>query len=194
MRLAILLGLLLGALFCGQAQAVTYQGGTPEQRAVVESVLDSCKLDSTLVEKKLGGVEVIFRPGGYTELSARGAAWSGVVVLDAALQGATLAYIFAHEWAHEIWFAMPMDLRLEWTTRVGSGGVSWMNNPGENFAECMRVALWRGQKNPLTSLRVTPPEQCWRFLLDWQATDCRHGKQSAPASVTSGGMAQGGNP
>ena len=163
--IVLLVGLLLGAFFVGQAQAVTYVGGTPEQRSTVQSVLESCWLDYRWVEDTLGYVEISFK----ADQPAQGQAWRGAIVLRASLTGDELRHVAAHEWSHQIYWAVTYDHRWEWTLMVTGGtwdGTTWRTNPAENFAECMRHALWPRQAAPDTELLVIEPAACRAFLVN----------------------------
>lgn len=162
--LTVFATLLLLALWVTPAQAITYQGGTTEQRSVVQAVLESCWLDYQWVEDTLGYIGVTFNPN----LSGQGWASRGSITLRSTLTNEHLRHTAAHEWAHEIYVALGVERQWEWTLLCTGGvwdGTDWRTNPAECFAECMRYALWPDQVVPDTLLRAVAPEVCRSFLL-----------------------------
>jgi len=171
--IVLLLGLLLGALFVGQAHAITIHGGTPEQQQYARDVIESCRMPYKSVEKRLdqyGGVSVAFLDdlSDYGE-GASGAAWHGHILVDEQYDEGNpyLGVIVAHEFAHQIWYVMAMSDRIAWMDSFGYGGDGWYLSPAEQFAECMRFALFEQTRwyPPQTHMQVVSAEDCWAFIM-----------------------------
>ena len=166
------------------AQAVTYSGGTPEHQHLAREIIESCRLDYQWIDARVEEVDVLFAEeyDPYWEFcdpleDIAGVAWWGNIVIDshyAPRLGSFFTEIVTHEWCHQIWFGMPLSWRLEWGMLCTEGidywdSTQWLQMPAENFAECMRLALFdsRYQYHPWarTQLKVVPPAEAWQFLL-----------------------------
>lgn len=167
----LILGLLLGALFCGQAQAITYKNGTPAQQAYAQSIIESCWEPWQAVEQLAGGVWVCF-DDDLSEYgpNAHGAAWRGtIVVWDILDEGNPyLGVVVAHEFCHQIWFGLSLDDRARWMLTYG-WGYDWGSQPHEHFAECMRVALFPSTRWYVNQTTLPPAteEECKAFLMTY---------------------------
>lgn len=138
------------------AEAVTYSGGSEAQRAYAQEVIESCWLDYAWADGRVDEVDVVIEEHHepYWEqdvlFSAAGLAWWGNIRIHAGYTpgpGSYFGEIVAHEWAHQIWFAMPYKWILAWTDLCTEGHEgydpgNWYTMPAENFAECARVALF----------------------------------------------------
>lgn len=167
------------------AQAVTYAGGTEEQRAYAREVIESCWFDYQWTDANVDEVDLIIAEhyDPYWDLAVfdqetgvAGLAWRGNIVVKASYQpgyGSFFGEIVAHEWCHQIWFAMPYAWKEEWT-RLCTEGITdynpddWLTMPAENFAECMRVALFDSKylyyQYPRTDLWPMNPDFSRRFV------------------------------
>ena len=186
----------MGGFFIGQAQAVTYAGGTQQQRESAQAIIESCWLDYALVDDRLDEVDLIiedhhepywetfpdwvapfpFWETAPLDAAAAGLAWPGNIrVHSAYAPGPDSFYgeIVSHEWSHQIWYAMTYRWNQKWVAKVGTGDNSnWYLSPAENFAECMRVALWDKSyyrnDSPRTHLSPVPEDECREFLDLWR--------------------------
>lgn len=171
--LLVLLGLLiLAALFCGPANAVTYSGGTGDQRALIREVVESCWLPYQETDNALSEVDVVLQEhhSPYWDVfpGVAGLASFGHIWIDSRQSNPYLREIVAHEWAHQIYFTM-REYWDAWALLCHAGdSSSWNLSPAENYAECMKVALFPSEylvwKYARTDLKVIPPEQCKAFL------------------------------
>lgn len=208
--LVVLLALLiLGALFCGPASALTVSGGTEEQRACVREVIESCYLDYQWTEARLGEVDVSIEDLGTR---AAGLAWPRRISIHEVYEPGFSTWfgeIVAHEWCHQIWYTIPLAWRSDWysicTADATPDSHEWLRKPSENFAECMRVALFDPRyyvgDEPRTNLVKVPPEECWEYLTAWRcAADSPFYDelfledtelQAAAGYLSSGGIMQG---
>jgi hypothetical protein len=85
--------------------------------------------------------------------------------------------IAAHEWSHQIWYAMGPVWKHKWTALCTEGiegydSTAWYTMPAENFAECMKVALFPHEylslTYPRTHLNVISPEDTREFVDLWR--------------------------
>jgi hypothetical protein len=167
--IAILLGLLLGALFVAPASAVTYHGGTPAQQAYAQSVIEECWEPWQAVEQKLpGGVWLGFDHELVGYPNAYGVAWRGTIIVLDILDASNpyLGVVVAHEFCHQIWFGLSLEDRALWMLTYG-WGIEWGAQPAEHFAECMRVALFPSTRWYANQTTITPAseEECKAFLI-----------------------------
>ena len=170
--IAILLGLLLGALFVAPARAVDYSGGSAEQRAYAQAVVESCAIDYALVEARLGYIGVQFVAPGNLPAGASGLATPGSILVSESyhVQMDYLAVIVAHEWAHQIWYALPWEARLQWMRMCQPWvGTTRETRADEHFAEVLRWELfpctrWYAVQ---TMLRAIDPIWLRFYLARW---------------------------
>jgi hypothetical protein len=185
----VLLALLIvGALFCGPASALTVSGGTDRQNAYAREVIESCWLDWDLIDAKVGRVDLVFEEhhDPYWELSPEvfhgvyGLAWRGNISVRMDTPANFLGEVISHEWCHQIWFAMRTDWREAWADMATEGITdydphAWYTMPAENFAECLRVALFPSEyqmnKAPRTALNVISTEDTRTFVDMWRWAD-----------------------
>lgn len=160
-------------LVCAPASALTVQGGTEDQRAYTQEVIEACSLDWQWSDERMGGVDVALEPHHepYWDIEAltAGLAWPGYICADSRYTGRTLGEIVSHEWSHQIWYGVPAGMRSEWKAMVGPGdSSSWYTSPAEAFAECMRVALWPSDywftDYPRTNLAAPSVDYCRDFI------------------------------
>ena len=183
----VLAAVLVGGLFVGQATALTVTGGTDAQNAYARQVIESCWLDWQIVDQEVDGVDVVFEehhdPYWYTLQSVYGLAWPGnISIRDELVPGPSLGEVTSHEWCHQIWFVMPYATRQEWvalcTDGIGSYDPKlWASSPAENFAECLRVALfpvdYMVNRQPRTILNRLSLEDTRAFVSLWRwGLDC----------------------
>ena len=170
--MAVGAGLLL-VLLAAPAQAITIQGGTPEQQAYAQHTIEECRMPYKSVERRLnqyGGVSLTFLSdlSGYGA-DAFGAAWHGHILIHDIYdeENPVLGVVVAHEFAHQIWFVMSMQARIAWMNSYGYGGTDWWTSPAEQFAECMRYALFESTRwyPPQTHMQVVSAEDCWAFIM-----------------------------
>ena len=178
--IVILALLILGALFCGPAQAFSVTGGTDYQRAHTRDVIESCVIDYRVVDEALGEVEVIIEPHHepYWEVlhDVWGLAWYANIRIRADVPAGSLGEVASHEWCHQIWFAMPYERRQEWVALCTEGidydSSNWYQNPAENFAECARVALFPSEyllyTEPRTMLHKISPAETYAWIELWR--------------------------
>jgi len=181
--LVVLLALLIvGALFCGPAVALTVSGGTDQENSYVREVIESCWLDYSLVDGLVGDVEVIFAEHyePYWEVNYMdvwGLAWYGNIRIRMSAPASAYGEIAAHEWSHQIWYAMGPVWKHKWTALCTEGieaydSTAWYTMPAENFAECMKVALFPHEylslTYPRTNLNVISPEDSREFVDLWR--------------------------
>ena len=170
--IAILLGLLVGALFVGQAQAITYKDGTPAQQSYAQSIIEECWDPWQAVEQSAGGVWVCF-DDDLSEYGpdAHGAAWRGTIVVWDVLNehNPYLGVVVAHEFCHQIWYGLGLREQVLWLLTYGPWGTEWSAQPAEHFAECMRVALFPSTRWYANQTTITPAseEECKAFLMTY---------------------------
>jgi len=167
---AILLGLLLGALFVGQASAVTVAGGTPEQHAIVQSVVEQCSLDYRVVDEWFDGISIRFLNLNGPSGLAHSTGW---IELHSGLNGELLAAVMAHEWSHQIYRMMGVWWHSAWEKQcTGFDYRAWNTNPSEHFAEMGRLALF-GLPQYLPVQTTLPFIDAASFVADWKlAYEC----------------------
>lgn len=187
--LFVLLILALVIAMTGVAAAATYSGGTDQQHASAQAIIASCWWDWEATDAVFGGVEVVFEEhhGPYWEgfrnevdPVVAGLAYPGHISVSLRYQPGPDSWfgeIVSHEWAHQIWFTLGREWRQKWTNLCTEGVESydiydWMTSPHENFAECMRVALWPEDvyfnDYPRTLLKRISLAECRTFLLLWK--------------------------
>jgi hypothetical protein len=169
--LVVLGALILCAVLIAPAQAFTVQGGTSEQRAYVTRVINACWLAAQTTDSELrafGPVQVrIVDMAGVSSYSKMGTTY----INDDFLPGELLGELAAHEWAHQIWYSLGPKWWEKWAEICDPSGVAnastWRLNIGENFAECVKVALWGSEYTlrdyACTDLAVTDPTA----LISW---------------------------
>lgn len=147
--------LLLG----GTAQAIEYIDGTDAQREQARATIESCELDYQVIESLFGYMDVRFVPQENLG-EAAGSAWRGSIVISNVYEGDMLGQIVAHEWAHEIWIALPEKTKDEWFQLcLPFDGTTWKTNHCEHFAEVVRWNLFPSTRwYPIqTTLREIDP-------------------------------------
>lgn len=176
MKRLILITILFLLLMASPALAVTYQGGTEAQRAYAQEIVESCLVDYSRTDARLDGVDITFaatyEPYWEHLDNVSGLAWPGHIVVDSSFVPAGDSFfgeIIAHEWCHQVWYSLPYLRQQEWVALVGTGDKSvWLLSPAENFAECMRVALFAPgyylNDYPRTSLKVVSVDDARAFL------------------------------
>ncbi len=167
------------------AQALTVSGGSLAQQSFAREVIESCWLDWDLIDAKVGRVDLVFEEhhDPYWELSpdalhgVYGLAWWGNISVRMDTPANFLGEVVSHEWCHQIWFAMRTDWREAWADMATEGITdydphAWYTMPAENFAECLRVALFPGEyqmnKAPRTALNVISVEDTREFVTLWR--------------------------
>lgn len=173
----------------GVAEAVTYSGGSEVQRAYAQEVIESCWLDYTWADARVDEVDVVIEEhhDPYWDylssdplFGAAGLAWWGNIRIHAAYVPGPSSYfgeIVAHEWSHQIWFAMPYKWTRAWTELCTEGHEgydphNWYTMPAENFAECARVALFDAEyihySYPRTNLNQISTEDTREFITTYR--------------------------
>jgi hypothetical protein len=187
---AIIGALIVSAFFCGKAMAVTYAGGTEQQRAFAQEVIESCSLDYAVIDARLDEIDLLiedhhepywehldqFSDGVTAGLASPGNIWVHSIYEPG--YDTYFGEIVAHEWCHQIWYSMSYEWREKWTARclegvnVGDFQEGWYTIPAENFAECARVALFdlRYYKNDYarTWLNYIEPAETRQFIAYWR--------------------------
>ena len=161
------------ALLAAGAQAVDYSGGSEDQRAYAQAVVESCAIDYALVESRLGYVGIQFVPAENLPAGASGLASPGSVLISDAyhVQMEYLAVIVAHEWSHQIWYALPCwEARLQWMRMCQPwAGTTWETRADEHFAEVVRFELFPATRwyAVQTTLRAIDPIWLRFYLARW---------------------------
>jgi hypothetical protein len=156
-------------------QALTINGGTPEQRATVRQAIESCALDYRLIDRLRGGVTVDITTAVLDGLEGQTFAWPQTDLRET-LTGDRLALVAAHEWMHHLWFAMSGYWRMQWLMWVDDGTWDfdvWERDPTEHFAESMRVVLFptpAGGGEVQTKLPAIDAGSCLMLINTWQTT------------------------
>ena len=183
MKRFLIIFLLAFFLMASPTLAITYSGGTDQQRAFAQEVIESCWFDWSFIDACLSEVNVVFEDchepywdSGPSEGAAGGLAWYGEIRINEAYQpeyDSYLGEVIAHEWSHQIWFSMSKEWKNKYVDLCGKGDESnWWKHPAENFAECMRVALfdplYYATDYPRTTLVAITPEACREFVMEWR--------------------------
>ena len=158
------------------ADAITFSDATAAQEDAVMEALEYGWVDWRWVDAKYdGGVRVIFNPDLYETNGWYGVSWPTCIIFDSdySITHPYFAQLVRHEWMHQMWRLMDDSWKAKWTRLCTGGslyyGATWMTDPAENFAECMRVALWNEPYwQAQTELAVISPVHCKVFIRWWQ--------------------------
>lgn len=156
--------------------AYTITGGTATQQATVRDTIDAAQFPPvSWVESQLGEVTVVIGQGGSTSVHRR-------IHID---ESATIYFseAVAHEWSHQVWFALPQAARDEWTALATADmpdydPAIWRQTPVENHAENLRVAAWSSDYYVTLAARTDLKHFQASFVRAW------HLKWINPSTIT----------
>lgn len=154
MKKLLLITIIFVFLFATNSSAYNITGGTVEQQTLVMKTINASQFpEIAWVESQLGEINIEI---------GQGDSWS--VHRHIHIEAPNAIYFtetVAHEWSHQVWFALPQAARDEWlelsTINYPNYDSSiWLQSPVENYAENLRISAWDSEyyvtKNARTDL------------------------------------------